>query len=185
MKSKNGLKIGLALVLAGALFAGCEDDSSVFTNYSDTLAITIFGSTLSMTETASSNAVGFDPFITIAVDTNPGIIKLNASKDLTAPNTIGNFVTIELPINTTIGSYTIADSAFLAYVENFDVPNGTFDLVYISDSDIAITVTSAGAVGSRWEGTFDTGMVDSSGGGGAATRATGSFSVIRDEDSDF
>ncbi len=182
MKSKNGLRIGLALVLAGGLFAGCEEESSSEkcvepdAAVSDTLDITIFSTTTSMVET------GFDPFIQVTRESADNIFELVGFESITQSGgnlVAAKFVLLSLPSKKS-GTFTSADDAEIAYVEDFDFTNDTFSLAYVSTS-ATVTVDSAGAVGCLWAGTFSGDMADI-GGVGADTTATGSFSTVREVD---
>ena len=86
---------------------------------------------------------------------------------------------MNLPANATTGTYTLADGAALGYAETFNDSDDSVSLAYFSNP-ATITVTSAGAVGSVWNGTFSAPMVDiTPGGSGSPTTATGIFSILR------
>jgi hypothetical protein len=163
-----------ALALAAVLIlAACSSDSTTAAcvtpdaAVSDTLDITIFGSTISMTESG------------VSLNTVVDMIEVFGAESV-AGSTAGKFVSLGLPSNATAGTYTSADSATIFYAENFNFADSSSTLGYGSTSP-TITVDSAGAVGCLWTGTFSGDMVDISG-GGAPTTATGSFSTVREVD---
>lgn len=173
------LALLLAVVLALAACSSDDDGGST----ADNISVTIFDGTTTMTEAAASNNADYDPIVFVSSNTADQTIEVIGGLGITDGSgedfVIDSFVILFLPEDATTGTYSTSDGAQVLYAEDFDTSDFSATLAYFSIS-ATITVTSDGAVGSTWAGTYEADMVDILA-DAAETTATGSFSAVREE----